>query len=190
MFMIIFLLVFIIFLPHKGVFLWRFSGLDTQNGIKRPEKWCRKKCPVFESLCVCGSARARGRKQKQLIVIRERIDLYLVGIWRGRGGVTTLSSWWIWLALVLPFIFNCFFLFLNFCKFQVINYYILHYFVYKMRFYARFTCGNPYFHTSWYKISYDTRAKNFFLTSVITSLTFGSCCKLTLARKSFIALVS
>ena len=24
-----------------------------------------------------------------------------------------------------------------------------------MRFYARFACGNPHFHTSWYKISYD-----------------------------------
>ena len=28
-----------------------------------------------------------------------------------------------------------------------------------MRFYARFACGNPHFHTSCYKISYDTRAK-------------------------------
>ena len=32
-----------------------------------------------------------------------------------------------------------------------------------MRFYARFACGNPHFHTSWYKISYDTRAKKRFL---------------------------
>ena len=32
--------------------------------------------------------------------------------------------------------------------------------------------------------------KNVFLTSVITSLAFGSCCKLTLVRKRFIALVS
>ena len=40
------------------------------------------------------------------------------------------------------------------------------------------------------KISYDTRAKNVFLTSVITSLAFGSCCKLTLVRKRFIALVA
>ena len=31
---------------------------------------------------------------------------------------------------------------------------------------------------------------NVFLTSVITSLAFGSCCKLTLVRKRFIALVS
>ena len=46
------------------------------------------------------------------------------------------------------------------------------------------------FHTSWYKISYDTRAKNVFLTSVITSLAFGSCCELTLVRKGFIALVA
>ena len=59
-----------------------------------------------------------------------------------------------------------------------------------MRFYARFACENPHFHTSWYKISYDTRAKNVFLTNVITSLAFGSCYKLTLVRKSFIALVS
>ena len=45
-------------------------------------------------------------------------------------------------------------------------------------------------HHSVCKISYDTRAKNFLFTSVITSRAFGSCCKLTLARKSFIALVS
>ena len=32
-----------------------------------------------------------------------------------------------------------------------------------MRFYARFACRNPHFHTSWYKISYDTRAKKRFL---------------------------
>ena len=32
--------------------------------------------------------------------------------------------------------------------------------------------------------------KNVFLTSVITSLAFGSCCKLTLVRKRFIALVA
>ena len=32
--------------------------------------------------------------------------------------------------------------------------------------------------------------KNVFLTSVITSLAFGWCCKLTLVRKRFIALVS
>ena len=32
-----------------------------------------------------------------------------------------------------------------------------------MRFYARFACGNPHFHTSWYKISYDTRANKRFL---------------------------
>ena len=32
--------------------------------------------------------------------------------------------------------------------------------------------------------------KNVFLTSVITSLAFGSHCKLTLVRKRFIALVS
>ena len=35
-----------------------------------------------------------------------------------------------------------------------------------MRFYARFVCGNPHFDASGYKISYDTRAKNVFLTSV------------------------
>ena len=34
-----------------------------------------------------------------------------------------------------------------------------------MRFYARIACGNPHFHTSWYKISYDTRGKNVFLHS-------------------------
>ena len=67
---------------------------------------------------------------------------------------------------------------------------IFHHSVCKMRFYARFACGNPHFHTSWYKISYDTRAKNVFLMSVITSLAFGSCCKLTLVRKHFITLVS
>ena len=59
-----------------------------------------------------------------------------------------------------------------------------------MRFYARFACGKPHFHTSLYKISYDTRAKNVFLKSVITSLAFGSCSKLTLVGKRFIALVS
>ena len=32
-----------------------------------------------------------------------------------------------------------------------------------MRFYARFSCGNSHFQTSWYKISYDTRAKKRFL---------------------------
>ena len=32
-----------------------------------------------------------------------------------------------------------------------------------MRFYARFACENPHFHTSWYKISYDTLAKKRFL---------------------------
>ena len=32
-----------------------------------------------------------------------------------------------------------------------------------MRFYARFAGGNPHFHTSWYKISYDTRANKRFL---------------------------
>ena len=32
-----------------------------------------------------------------------------------------------------------------------------------MRFYARFACGYPHFRTSWYKISYDTRAKKRFL---------------------------
>ena len=32
--------------------------------------------------------------------------------------------------------------------------------------------------------------KNVFSTHVITSLAFGSCCKLTLVRKRFIALVS
>ena len=32
--------------------------------------------------------------------------------------------------------------------------------------------------------------KNVFLTSAITSLAFGSCCKLTLVRIRFIALVS
>ena len=54
-----------------------------------------------------------------------------------------------------------------------------------MWYYACFACGNPHFHTSWYKISYDTRAKNVFLTSVITSHGFGSCCKLTLVRKFY-----
>ena len=34
------------------------------------------------------------------------------------------------------------------------------------------------------------RVRKSFLTSVITSLAFGSCCKLTLVRKRFIALVS
>ena len=29
----------------------------------------------------------------------------------------------------------------------------------EMRFYARVACGNPHFHMSWYKISYNTRAK-------------------------------
>ena len=43
-----------------------------------------------------------------------------------------------------------------------------------------FACGNPHFYTSWYKISYDTRAKIFFLTSVIASL----------VRKRLIVLVS
>ena len=51
---------------------------------------------------------------------------------------------------------------------------VLYHSVYKMRFYAGFACGNPHFHTSWYEFSYDTRAKNVFLTSVITSLAFGS----------------
>ena len=32
-----------------------------------------------------------------------------------------------------------------------------------MRFYALFACGKPHFHTSWYKISYDTRANKRFL---------------------------
>ena len=68
--------------------------------------------------------------------------------------------------------------------------YILYHSVCKMRFHARFARGNPYFHTSWHKISYDTRAKNVFLASVVTWLALGSCCKLTLVRKSFIALVS
>ena len=54
----------------------------------------------------------------------------------------------------------------------------------KKRVYARFACGNPHFHTSWYKISYDTRAKNVFLASMITSLAFGSWCTHT-RQKSF-----
>ena len=67
---------------------------------------------------------------------------------------------------------------------------LLYHSVCKMRFYARFAYGSSHFHTSWYKISYYTCSKNVFLTSVITPLAFGSCCKLTLVRKSFIALVS
>ena len=52
-----------------------------------------------------------------------------------------------------------------------------------MRFYARFACGNPHFYTSWYKISYDTRAKNVFLTNV--SLQQEASDLITLAKKKF-----
>ena len=54
-----------------------------------------------------------------------------------------------------------------------------------MRFYACSACGNPRFHTSWYKISYDTRAKNVFLTSVITSLAFRLVLQTHTRQKTF-----
>ena len=51
-------------------------------------------------------------------------------------------------------------------------------------------CGNPHFHASGYKISYDTRAKKVFLTSVSLQHEPKASDVITLVRKSFIALVS
>ena len=59
-----------------------------------------------------------------------------------------------------------------------------------MRFYARFMCENPHFHTEWYKITYDTRAKNVFLTSVSLQHEPKASDVITLVKKHFNALVS
>ena len=46
-------------------------------------------------------------------------------------------------------------------------------------------CGLTHFHTSWYKISYDTRAKNIFLTSVSLQHEPKASDVITLVKKTF-----